>query len=177
MTRKPVPIRVWFPYLIFVIRYSKCDEGFLYQGLADSGLSVYFRNSPLESFDDELFQSPTDLCRNGIVCTDHRFDRLVCETSAEIAGTVLDIWWNTVHEVYYAKCYDGDPNIGTWPKDSLEKVLKRKWEPVRGTLRCLVPLAADAEMVDEAPPEMPSRLFPKPLKKKEKKKKSKKRKK
>jgi hypothetical protein len=161
----PVPKRVALPWLVFAVRYIVGNDGkFTFRGIYANGLGVYFRKEPLKSFDDPLYHSITDYGRNGISCTDHRFDALVCDTAEEIAGTVLDIWWNTPHMIYFPE--DGSyANYATasqkWVKETPESMLKKTYNPITGNLRTLLPVSIDEQMVDEPVPKLKSCFFQK----------------
>lgn len=89
-----------FPYVVFVIRYRKTSEGkYVYGGLYDRGLAVYFRNKPLETLDDPVFVAPMDAKRQGYCCTDHGYDGSIYETKEQLMKMVIGIWWGTDHSV------------------------------------------------------------------------------
>ena len=110
--------RVPFPYFINVICYSFKENIYTYGGIYDSGLRVFFRNSPMTSFKDEVFLPPTDANRFGLVCTPHDHDRKTFKTLEELTSHVITLWWQTVHTFEYEE---------KWPEMTLEQALANKW--------------------------------------------------
>jgi hypothetical protein len=150
---------LWFPYIIWTIRYKKQASGMCwFGGVYYSGLCVSFSNKSLKSIDDQLLTSPTDY--GGYVCTDHRFDNMLCNSPEEVAGTVLDIWWNSTH-------FTGLPGYGhpympnglVWENLTEENVTEQAWVPSNYTLRTLLGIQGKKKLIDEAVGELPSRFF------------------
>ena len=112
--------RVPFPYFINVICYSLKNNIYKYGGIYDSGLRVFFRNSPMTSFSDEVFLPPTDANRFGLVCTPHEHDRTTFKTLEELVNHVITLWWHTVHHFEYED---------RWDKMTLEQAVSNKWRP------------------------------------------------
>lgn len=109
-------VRVPLPHMLFVVKYTKTGDKFVYPGYFGIGLQVFCGNKPLGSLDEELFCFPTDT--NATVCTNHTFDNSLFDSPEELAKFVVSLWYGATH--------NGIPDYKT-----LEAVLNAPWVPHR----------------------------------------------
>lgn len=112
--------RLAFPYVLSTISYTLNKNGiYFYDGIYGLGLTMFFSNRSVQSFDDKVFVAPTDSLRHGVVCTPHKYDGMQFKTLHELVNHVITMWWGTVHSVSYQEwenvtldnCCDYDWNI------------------------------------------------------------------
>lgn len=144
-----------FPYILFSIRYEKSNGQYIYRGVYGSGLTVFFRNESISSVNDEVFFSPTDMERKGLVCTEHSSDNKNFKSVVDLAQFVITSWWGHCHVLCYQYYnYDGPdrsaknvyfPDGGSstiaWSDTSLEKIKEVKWIPA-GSYHCAMKIAS-----------------------------------
>lgn len=109
-----------FPYLYCVITYKVSSGKYIYPGIYGGGLRVFFRNSPMENFTDNVYLPPTDFNRKGLVCTPHNHDNKQFSTLPELVNHVITLWWETYHCLEYIT----DP---AWKDMSMEQALSHSW--------------------------------------------------
>lgn len=91
--------RVNFPHTAFSISYKKVAGGFLWLNLPNTGLRIVYRREPFESLDDNsLYFFPITV--RGSVCLDHKIDGCVFTSLRLLAGTIIDLWFNTLNISY-----------------------------------------------------------------------------
>lgn len=113
---------IWlpFPYMIFIVHYTLSGGKAVYGGIYDKGLIVFLRNTPLETIDDQVYHSPTDMERGGLVCTPHQFDRKTYASAEELVANVVSLWWNTYHNI-------ASTVLTKWQYKNVENVLEMEW--------------------------------------------------
>ena len=115
-------IRVPFPYMQFVFRYTKRLNKFVYHGYSGAALSILGSKKSLTSLKSKSFVIPTDT--TCIVCTDHDYDGKEYNTLFEMTQEIITLWWGTRH-VIYEKTYQGSFSINDWAEEKDYK--KVKW--------------------------------------------------
>lgn len=123
--------RFAFPYLLNVICYKVSEGKYIYPGIYGGGLRVFFRNSPMQNFTDEVFLPPIDANRYGLVCTPHDYDNKQFSSLPELVSKVITLWWNTYHVVEYKS----DPQ---WKDMTIEQALSCSWKDGRKLYDALV---------------------------------------
>lgn len=86
-----------FPYMYFVVKSTKKDNGYQYGGLWAGGLSLFCSRTRIKSFEDPVYLLPMEKQRNGAVCTDHNHDGKIFETNKELELFIIDSWWKLEH--------------------------------------------------------------------------------
>jgi len=115
-------VRLPFPYVMYVVGYRREKEKYIYSGVEDAGLRVFFRNSPMEKYTDSVFCSPMDADNYGLVCTPHDHDFKVFDDLPSLVNHVITLWWNISHTIY-----DINFNFNEWKELSIEECLNQNW--------------------------------------------------
>jgi len=110
--------RLPFPYVMYVVGYRREKEKYVYPGIYDAGLRVFFRNSPMEKYTDPVYYPPMDAARYGLVCTPHNHDNKVFDDLPSLANHAVTLWWNVVH---------GEIS-NEWKNLSIEECLNHNWD-------------------------------------------------
>jgi len=111
-------VRLPFPYVLYVVGYRRKEEKYVYPGVFDAGLRVFFRNSPMEKYTDPVFYPPMDALNFGVVCTPHDHDEKVFDDLPSLANHAITLWWNMIHNY-------GISN--EWKDFSIEECLNHNW--------------------------------------------------
>lgn len=113
-------IRVHLPHILFIVRYHKYNNKFIYPGLYGNGLNIACNFKSIQNLTDEVYYLPTDY---GPVCTNHYYDRKAFYTTYELANFVISLWWGTVHSLRY----QNDVDVEEWcNKKNVEDLNFRK---------------------------------------------------
>lgn len=91
-------LRVKLPHILFIIRYQKYNNKFIYPGLYGNGLNIACSFKSIQNLTDEVYYLPTDYSP---VCTNHAYDNKIFDTTYELANFVISLWWGTVHSLRY----------------------------------------------------------------------------
>jgi len=116
-------VRLSFPYITYVVGYRREKGKYVYPGISDAGLRVFFRNSPMEKYTDSVYYPPMDAFRYGLVCTPHEYDRSVFFDLPSLVNYVITLWWNISHTIY-----DNNFNFNEWKELSIEECLNQNWD-------------------------------------------------
>lgn len=131
VAQKVERVRVPFPYLYHIVSYQIIPgrvTQYRYGGLFDNGLHVFLRQKPLESTQDMLYLSPSDMDRLGLVCTDHHHDGKTFKSRSQLVEFVVNSWWQLTH--YLRNHYNQTlPSCEYWPALSLEDMMEIPLEP------------------------------------------------
>lgn len=119
--------KVWFPHLAFILKYKKIMRGFLWEGQPKQALRILCSPQPFSSLKDVCYPCPTEHHQGGISCLDHSYDNSIFPTIKTLLGTVLDIWWNSTHTLWYSSMSMDWQN---WPQMNLEEVCQNLDRPV-----------------------------------------------
>jgi hypothetical protein len=87
------------PRMLFIVRYIVRRDSFIYPGFYDLGLRVCCIEKPLISFQDRIYQMPTDCDREGLVCTNHAHDGKEYKSLSELASSVIEKWYGSRHRI------------------------------------------------------------------------------
>lgn len=121
--------RIPFPYVIYVVTYQKLNKGYIYKGIYDCGFRFFFRNSPLQNLDDDIFYSPTDSELFGLVCTPHETDNKKFKDLFSLTNTVISMWWELEHTSTFS--------FANWQNMKAEKALEREWQSAGSLHSCI----------------------------------------
>ena len=121
-------VRLPFPHVIFVIKYRREDKNYFYDGVSYNGLRVFGSLSPLKKTKDKIFLLPTDIERQGTVCTNHAYDRKQYKSIYELANEVINLWFGHSHHINMAKPSPGrEILLQDWQKTTPKDLRKLKW--------------------------------------------------
>jgi hypothetical protein len=156
------PMGVPFPHLVFILSYRPVPGGFMFPGVYGIGLRVLASPEPITSYDDKLAVCPTEYPypHLGVVCTDHRWDNVVFPDVETLTGTIIDLWWNTIHYVLglpntsYGQYYD---NAERWGKLSIAEVMALPWDR-QFSLRQILEVSKNKKLMLDQPVKLPSVL-------------------
>jgi hypothetical protein len=105
-------IRVYLPYLLHVISYYKNKDGkYLYPGISAAGLRVYISQKSLQTLDDSVWISPTDIRFGGMSCTPHEYDYTIFSSLKELVHGVSHLWFNVAHQFISLKDMETNKSI------------------------------------------------------------------
>jgi hypothetical protein len=105
-------IRVYLPYLLHVISYYKNKDGkYLYPGISAAGLRVYISQKSLQTLDDLVWISPTDIRFGGLSCTPHEYDFTTFSSLQNLTKGVSSLWFNSIHESIFMQNMLDNKNI------------------------------------------------------------------
>lgn len=152
---KPMPVRVPFPYMHFSFNYTMVPGGYRYGGFFKQALYSFFTREPLGVMrgifwrSQQKFYNPTDYRpepeHSGLVCTDHSYDGTVYRTPEDLMGTILNLWWNSAHDVYWPCKGRGVDISKAWGRMTLPQALNYNWIK----LSCERALPANVKYIDE----------------------------
>jgi hypothetical protein len=104
--------KIHLPYLLHVISYYKNGNGdYFYPGISAAGLRVYISQKSLQTLDDLVWISPTDIRFGGLSCTPHEYDFTTFSSLQNLTKGVSSLWFNSIHESIFMQNMLDNKNI------------------------------------------------------------------
>lgn len=100
---------------------GKPQHTFIRPGVFGNGLHVFCSLNSLSSFDDPIFNLPTDYYNEGSVCTNHSNDYSSHKSIESLVASTITDWWSHDHVIEY------NPFSRSWKKVDLNQLAEGKW--------------------------------------------------